>query len=169
MSLDYTAVLNSIVAAHNLPQAERRHIQQQHPAHGTLHTVFFYDTQIFNADVLVNNNSYQASHGDFNRAQELAARNAIAGLERQGYQDYRTEINNIGNKYKLKVEYEDQSRGPKHAPTWTSSVYVSTLDLFQFLEVGGVLGGKAESRDKGTARESAAKFAVQYFDRGYRM
>ncbi|GLB38491.1 hypothetical protein LshimejAT787_0503560 [Lyophyllum shimeji] len=151
MTPDPIAILDSITSTHNLQSTTTLH-QQQHPAHGILYTVFVRVGQV----------SYQATDGDIARAHARAASEAIAALESQGYQrprrHYRTEINNIGSRYGMRVEYADECRGPPHNCTWISMVCV-----------GGIrLGPGVESREKGAARESAARIAVEYFEsKGY--
>ncbi|KAF8073832.1 hypothetical protein FPV67DRAFT_769889 [Lyophyllum atratum] len=151
MPQDSTAILNSIVQAYNL-QLTRRCIEQPHPANGMLYI----------AMVTVDNISYQATDGSRSRAKELADRDAVLALERRGFQiprrHYRTEINNFGHQHRMEVRYHDECIGPPHRCMWLTTVYV-----------GDVRAGWAQSRDKGTAREEAAKLAVEYFEsRNYR-
>jgi hypothetical protein len=110
--------------------------------------------------ILVNGIHFENTDYNLNKAQEQAARDAIAGLEARGFgtshssrihlqhlflivrynraassvstprpymclpdtnhTDFKTELNNIASKYRLRVQYENEREGPTDRPTWIS-------------------------------------------------
>ncbi|RDB26045.1 hypothetical protein Hypma_006135 [Hypsizygus marmoreus] len=63
---------------------------------------------------------------------------------------YRTDLNNIVQKYRLRMKYEEHCDGPQHEPTWTVCVYIGEIPY-----------GRHSARSQGGAREGAAKLAVE--------
>ncbi|GLB44710.1 hypothetical protein LshimejAT787_1800470 [Lyophyllum shimeji] len=74
-----------------------------------------------------------------------------------GQRHYRSDLNNLANKYRLKLQYEDKCEGPPHNCSWTSTAYINEIPY-----------GSGNSRDKGGARERASKAAVEALEsQGY--
>ncbi|KAG6847848.1 hypothetical protein H0H93_005536 [Arthromyces matolae] len=87
----------------------------------------------------------------------LPARTEVLGPNRPGNSEvsteYRSDLNNIAKKHRLKLDYAVQSFGPQHNCYWVAKAYI-----------GGVEYGSATAADKGGAREAAAKQAVEVLE-----
>ncbi|KAG5729406.1 hypothetical protein E4T56_gene2362 [Termitomyces sp. T112] len=63
---------------------------------------------------------------------------------------YRTDLNNIAKKYRLKLQYQDECRGPPHNCYWHSTALI-----------GGIPFGFGSAPNKGSAHEAAAQQASE--------
>ncbi|KAF8071458.1 hypothetical protein FPV67DRAFT_874304 [Lyophyllum atratum] len=75
----------------------------------------------------------------------------------QGDRHWRSDLNNIAKKFRLKLAYEETCHGPPHDCHWVATAYI-----------GEVPYGTGQSRARGDARELASKVAVEALEaQGY--
>lgn len=92
--------------------------------------------------------------------------------------DFRTDLNNLANKFRLDVRYEESVSGPRDAEIWSATV-TGILSILlinykrlkeKYYSVRGVPYGIGNASKKGDARESAAYMAlVALNNEGYTM
>jgi hypothetical protein len=86
------------------------------------------------------------------------------------FPDYRNDLNTFAARRGLQVTYEDNFEGPQHDGVWCATVYGEYIHLCQCklalnsycsMPVDQVDHGHGRATDRGSAREAAAKEALE--------